>query len=105
MALILGVRTYSMPVNILKSLVLLLKSEAFPTLTRSSNLHHQQHGRCVMGKGVLQVQGIPALSQELGLEIRVPWAATLDDLTDADVARLAGNSVIQWRLASLPFGR
>ena len=42
---------------------------------------------------MLQVQGSPALSEELGLEIRVPWGTELDDLTDIDMAKLAGNSV------------
>ena len=64
-----------------------------PALLRSSAPYHQRAKRGVLGQEALQVQGLPALGEELGLPIRLPWRSALPLLSQAEMFSLAGNSI------------
>ena len=64
-----------------------------PALLRSSALYHQRFKRGLLGQEALQVQGLPALGEELGLPIRLPWRSALPLLSQAEMFSLAGNSI------------
>ena len=80
-----------------------------PTLLRSSALDHQKLKRGLIGQEVLQVQGLPVLSEELGLPVKLPWRDALPELSQREMFMLAGNSIHSqlageftlWALASV----
>ena len=67
--------------------------EHAPALLRSSLLYHQEHRRALWGEGALQVQGMPVLWRELGLDIHLPWASAVSTLSQRELYSLAGSSV------------
>ena len=80
-----------------------------PTLLRSSHLYHQTYKRGLIGQEALQIQGLPALADELGLPVKLPWRSALPLLTQREMFMLAGNSIhsqlagefTMWALASV----
>ena len=80
-----------------------------PTLLRSSALYHQKFNRGLIGQEALQVQGLPALSEDLGVAVKLPWRAALPELSQREMFMLAGNSIHSqlageftlWALASV----
>lgn len=48
-----------------------------PALLRSSHLYHQTYKRGLIGQEALQIQGLPALADELGLPVKLPWSPAL----------------------------
>ena len=77
--------------------------KAVPTLLRSSRLYHQQFRRMQMGCEALMVQGVPTLSEELGLPYPTPWASAMPLLSEDDLYSLAGNRAHPMIAAQLTF--
>ena len=80
-----------------------------PTLLFSTALYHQKFQRGLIGQEALQVQGLPALGDYLGSDIKLPWRAALPELSQREMFMLAGNSIHSqlageftfWALASV----